>query len=86
MTSITDRCSQHTSLAEASTCSTQVIQAYFVNGTLPEKGKVCEVNGKLFQKTAGAKVGSKREVHSDEGRLLRAAEEVSLAWSRRLWI
>jgi hypothetical protein len=41
-------CSQHTSLAQASECSGQIIAEYFLNGTLPEKGKVCEVDVSLF--------------------------------------
>ncbi|KAK5652700.1 hypothetical protein OQA88_10294 [Cercophora sp. LCS_1] len=34
----------HTSLMATSTCTSRVVQAYFVNGTLPEPGIVCKSN------------------------------------------
>jgi len=49
---------KHASTAEPSACTARVLQAYFVNGTLPDKGKVCEVDVKLFQNGAsGAAIG-----------------------------
>jgi len=77
---------QHCSLAEISVCTTQIIQAYFVNGTLPEEGKICEVEGKLFQGTSGIGVGSAKREASGDSALRRAAEDVSLAWSRRRFV
>ncbi|KAK0750047.1 TAP-like protein-domain-containing protein [Schizothecium vesticola] len=38
----------HTSLAQASKCSGQVVAKYFLDGTLPEKGKICDVDVSLF--------------------------------------
>lgn len=38
----------HSSLAQDSECTTTVLRGYFVNGTLPEKGAVCEVDETLF--------------------------------------
>ncbi|KAL1640654.1 hypothetical protein SLS58_006668 [Diplodia intermedia] len=38
----------HASLAQASACTVNAVQAYFLNGTLPEPGTVCEVDQPLF--------------------------------------
>ncbi|KAF9641105.1 alpha/beta-hydrolase [Lasiodiplodia theobromae] len=38
----------HTSPAQISLCTTKAVQAYLVNGTLPEPGTVCEVDVPLF--------------------------------------
>ena len=39
---------QHCSLAAASLCTMKAISEYFINGTLPEKGSVCDVQGSIF--------------------------------------
>jgi hypothetical protein len=44
---------QHSSLAQASLCTTKVTRAYFVNGTLPKPGTVCKVDVGLFAGTSG---------------------------------
>ncbi|OJD30778.1 tap domain-containing protein [Diplodia corticola] len=38
----------HASIAQASICTVKAVQAYFLNGTLPEPGTVCEVDQPLF--------------------------------------
>ncbi|KAL2130243.1 hypothetical protein VTI74DRAFT_6720 [Chaetomium olivicolor] len=38
----------HASLSQASACTTKILQAYFVNGTLPKDGTLCEVDALLF--------------------------------------
>ncbi|KAK4238918.1 proteinase [Achaetomium macrosporum] len=43
----------HSSLAQASLCTAMAIRAYFVNGTLPEPGTVCDVHVPLFAGTDG---------------------------------
>ena len=48
-----NRLSQHSSLAQGSLCTTKSIRAYFVNGTLPQPGTVCDVDVPLFAGTAG---------------------------------
>lgn len=44
---------QHSSLGQASLCTALTTRAYFVNGTLPEPGTVCEVDVSLFAGTDG---------------------------------
>ncbi|KAK3387390.1 TAP-like protein-domain-containing protein [Podospora didyma] len=39
----------HASLSQLSACTTTNLQAYFVNGTLPASGTVCEVDASLFK-------------------------------------
>lgn len=38
----------HTSLAQLSLCTAHAIRAFFVNGTLPEKGTVCQPKLRAF--------------------------------------
>jgi len=38
----------HCSIAATSLCTVKAIRAYFQNGTLPEKGTVCEVESSIF--------------------------------------
>lgn len=44
---------QHSSLAQASLCTAMATRAYFVNGTLPKPGTVCDVQVGLFAGTDG---------------------------------
>ena len=39
---------QHCSLAAPSLCTVKAIRAYFRNGTLPEPGTVCDIQGEIF--------------------------------------
>jgi hypothetical protein len=39
---------QHTSIPQPSDCTNAVIANYFINGTLPEPGTVCQPNQELF--------------------------------------
>lgn len=39
---------QHASIAQPSLCTAKTIRSYFVNGTLPEPGTICEPDVKLF--------------------------------------
>ncbi|KAK3304150.1 TAP-like protein-domain-containing protein [Chaetomium strumarium] len=43
----------HSSLAQASLCTALATRAYFVNGTLPEPGTICDVHVPLFAGTSG---------------------------------
>ncbi|KAK4247886.1 TAP-like protein-domain-containing protein [Corynascus novoguineensis] len=38
----------HATISQASACTAQVLRAYFVNGTLPAEGTVCDVDSTLF--------------------------------------
>lgn len=40
---------QHCSLAAPSTCSVRYVREYFQNGTLPDKGTVCDSDFDLFE-------------------------------------
>jgi pimeloyl-ACP methyl ester carboxylesterase len=44
----------HTSIAMASNCVKDAFKAYFLNGTLPEEGTVCEMSGQIFPDTSNA--------------------------------
>ncbi|EJC98519.1 uncharacterized protein FOMMEDRAFT_171120 [Fomitiporia mediterranea MF3/22] len=48
----------HTSLSGASSCTTQAMRAYFMNGTLPKEGTVCEVESTIFNSTSGSEGGT----------------------------
>jgi len=39
---------QHTSIASPSLCAAEHVQAYFVNGTLPPPGTICQHSYKTF--------------------------------------
>ncbi|KAL0059023.1 hypothetical protein AAF712_014261 [Marasmius tenuissimus] len=38
----------HASVTAPSVCTTKVVREYFVNGTLPEQGTICPMDGTLF--------------------------------------
>lgn len=40
---------QHTSLSGFSTCTAEAIHAYFVNGTLPTPGTLCQTDTTIFE-------------------------------------
>ncbi|GAB1312412.1 Peptidase S33, tripeptidyl-peptidase [Madurella fahalii] len=62
----------HSSLAQGSTCTARVTQAYFINGTLPEPGTVCEPDVPIF---APPELTT-RGIHGDEGKLLEAVRNL----------
>ncbi|KAL5524558.1 hypothetical protein ACEPAF_9698 [Sanghuangporus sanghuang] len=45
---LTQNSSGHCSIAATSLCTFRAIQEYFVNGTLPERGTVCEADSSIF--------------------------------------
>ncbi|KXX79857.1 Carboxylesterase A [Madurella mycetomatis] len=62
----------HSSLEQGSICTAMATQAYFVNGTLPEPGTVCEPDVPIF-----APPGlTTREIHGEEGKLLEAVRNL----------
>ena len=57
--------SQHCSLALVSLCVGKVVREYFIDGTLPENGKVCPITEVLFPEPQVSIL----EGESDDGRL-----------------
>jgi hypothetical protein len=47
----------HTSLAQTSTCSMAAIAAYYLNGTLPPEGTICQPDVPLFDRSLAALLG-----------------------------
>jgi hypothetical protein len=47
----------HTSLAQTSMCSQAAIAAYYLNGTIPEVGAICQPDVPLFDKSLAALLG-----------------------------
>ncbi|EJC99937.1 alpha/beta-hydrolase [Fomitiporia mediterranea MF3/22] len=45
---LTQNSSGHTSPAAKSKCTSKILRAYFANGTLPEKGTVCQIESSIF--------------------------------------
>jgi pimeloyl-ACP methyl ester carboxylesterase len=45
---LTQKSAGHCSLAAPSLCTAKAIHAYFRNGTLPEPGTTCDIEGKIF--------------------------------------
>ncbi|KAL0569858.1 hypothetical protein V5O48_012099 [Marasmius crinis-equi] len=59
----------HASLAVQSNCTAKVVREYFVNGTLPEEGTVCPMDGSPFDAPEDAANSSpgKRETAPEDG-------------------
>lgn len=55
----------HCSISEPSQCIYDHIQAYFVNGTLPEKGARCQVDQPIFGKVGEAAVSGEQTYESE---------------------
>ncbi|KAK1222468.1 hypothetical protein PQX77_014674 [Marasmius sp. AFHP31] len=64
----------HASLTAPSVCTTKVVRAYFINGTLPEKGTVCPMDGSPFDPketvTSGQTESKRDSMSSDDGHVL----------------
>ncbi|KAJ8092881.1 hypothetical protein PM082_023514 [Marasmius tenuissimus] len=57
----------HASIAAPSVCTAKVIRDYFMNGTLPEQGTVCSMDGSPFDDPASATNATlKRDLMSSE--------------------
>ncbi|KAL0057897.1 hypothetical protein AAF712_015446 [Marasmius tenuissimus] len=62
-----------------SVCTAQAIRAYFVNGTLPEEGTVCPMDGSPFDDPETASANSKRELGSEEDKIYKALHRLARA-------
>ncbi|KAK1222191.1 hypothetical protein PQX77_014975 [Marasmius sp. AFHP31] len=63
----------HGSVNAPSVCTAKAIRAYFINGTLPEEGTICPMDGSPFdpkETEASGQTESKRDLSSDDGHLL----------------
>jgi hypothetical protein len=63
----------HFSLSAASFCTAKVVREYFRNGVLPEKGKACEIESRMF----GRPVRATGILDENDERLMQAVTEVS---------
>lgn len=68
----------HCSLAAASLCTARVVRDYFRNGTLPEEGKECEVESRMFGGPVDAEATS--QLGEEDEVLMRAMKELSQNW------
>ncbi|KAJ8697538.1 hypothetical protein PTI98_004331 [Pleurotus ostreatus] len=58
----------HCSIAAPSVCTSKFVRAYFMNGTLPDEGVVCPVDGPIFtgQSVGAADPSVRRALGVDE--------------------
>ncbi|KAK1230456.1 hypothetical protein PQX77_006450 [Marasmius sp. AFHP31] len=69
----------HCSTKAPSVCTAQAIRAYFANGTLPEEGTVCPMDGSPFDDPETASANSKRELGSEEDQIYKALHQLARA-------
>ncbi|EJC98089.1 alpha/beta-hydrolase [Fomitiporia mediterranea MF3/22] len=62
----------HCSIAAASLCTIKAVQDYFIDGTLPEEGKVCDVQSSIF----GEKEFSLDTLGVEDRKLMEAAQKL----------
>ncbi|KAK1221312.1 hypothetical protein PQX77_015884 [Marasmius sp. AFHP31] len=72
----------HSSVAVPSACTTKVVREYFVNGTLPDQGTICPMDGTLFPDPSATNATSKRDLMSVEDKLADAMQELARKHSR----
>ncbi|KZS87452.1 alpha/beta-hydrolase [Sistotremastrum niveocremeum HHB9708] len=76
--------SGHTSGSFPTLCTVKLTRAYFVNGTLPAEGTICEPDGQLFPVSGKSdKLYENDELSDDDQVLLRSAEALGKLFTKR---
>ncbi|KAK1223678.1 hypothetical protein PQX77_013436, partial [Marasmius sp. AFHP31] len=75
----------HCSVAVPSVCTAKVVREYFVNGTLPEQGTICPMDGTLFDDGSATNTTSRRDLMSaEDAELADAVRELARQYSQHL--
>ncbi|KAL0058269.1 hypothetical protein AAF712_015057 [Marasmius tenuissimus] len=74
----------HASVSVPSVCTAKVVREYFVNGTLPEQGTICPMDGTLFDDPSATNATLRRDLMSaEDAELADAMQELARKYSRR---
>ncbi|KAJ8092780.1 hypothetical protein PM082_023608 [Marasmius tenuissimus] len=74
----------HCSIAAPSVCTSKVVREYFVNGTLPEQGTICPMDGTPFDDASATNATLRRDLMSAEDvALADAMQELARKYSLR---
>ncbi|KAK1235214.1 hypothetical protein PQX77_001569 [Marasmius sp. AFHP31] len=74
----------HCSVSAPSVCTAKIVREYFVNGTLPDQGTVCPMDGRPFDGRSATDAILKRDLMSgEEAELSDAMQELARKYSPR---